>query len=52
MLLGRKQDIILGYAAPPTIAPDARIVQVDPSPAEIAATEVSRLAWWARWQVL
>ena len=35
MLLGRKQDIILGYAAPPTIAPDARIVQVDPSPAEI-----------------
>ena len=35
MLLGRKQDIILGYASPPTIAPDARIIQVDPSSVEI-----------------
>ena len=35
MLLGRKQDIILGYAKPPTIHPEAKIVQVDPSAAEI-----------------
>ena len=35
VLLGRKQDITLGYAMPPTIASDARIIQVDPSPVEI-----------------
>ena len=36
VLMGRKQDLIVGYAMPPTIAPDARIVQIDPSAAEIA----------------
>ena len=36
VLMGRKQDLILGYAMSPTIAPDARIVQIDPSAAEIA----------------
>ena len=35
MMLGRKQDLIIGYAMSPTIAPDARIIQVDPSEAEI-----------------
>ena len=35
MLLGRKQDFIIQYAMPPTVAADARIIQVDPSAAEI-----------------
>jgi acetolactate synthase I/II/III large subunit len=35
VLLGRKQDYTISYAQPPTIAADARIIQVDPSPAEI-----------------
>ena len=35
LLLGRKQDIILGYALPPTVAENARIIQVDPDPVEI-----------------
>ena len=35
LLLGRKQDVILGYAMPPTIPPDAQVIQVDPSAAEI-----------------
>ena len=36
VLMGRKQDLIVGYAMPPTIASDAKIVQIDPSAAEIA----------------
>ncbi|MXY44661.1 MAG: thiamine pyrophosphate-binding protein [Dehalococcoidia bacterium] len=35
LLLGMKQDIIIGYTRPPTVSPDAKIVQVDPSPGEI-----------------
>ncbi len=35
MLLGRKQDLIIGYAMPPTVSADARIIQVDPAAAEI-----------------
>lgn len=35
VLLGRKQDLIMRYAQPPTIAADAKIIQVDPSEAEI-----------------
>ena len=35
MLLGRKQDLIIGYAMPPTIAADAAVIQIDPSEAEI-----------------
>jgi acetolactate synthase-1/2/3 large subunit len=35
LLLGKKQDIILGYAMPPTIGQDAALVQVDPSAEEI-----------------
>ena len=35
VLLGRKQDLILGYAMPPTISADAKIIQIDPSSAEI-----------------
>ena len=35
LLLGMKQDIIIGYTRPPTVSPDARIVQVDPSLGEI-----------------
>ncbi len=35
LLLGMKQDIIIGYTQPPTVSPDAKIVQVDPSPREI-----------------
>lgn len=35
LLLGMKQDIIIGYTRPPTVSPDAKIVQVDPSPREV-----------------
>ena len=35
VLLGRKQDYSIGFCRPPTIAADARIIQIDPSPAEI-----------------
>ena len=35
LLLGMKQDIIIGYALPPTVSPDASIIQVDPSPVQI-----------------
>lgn len=35
LLLGMKQDIIIGYTRPPTVSPAAKIVQVDPSPGEI-----------------
>ena len=35
VLLGRKQDLIVGYAMPPTVSADARVIQIDPSAAEI-----------------
>jgi acetolactate synthase I/II/III large subunit len=35
VLLGRKQDYTISYGQPPVIAADARIIQIDPSPAEI-----------------
>ena len=35
VLLGRKQDFTIGFCRPPNIAADARIIQIDPSPAEI-----------------
>jgi acetolactate synthase-1/2/3 large subunit len=35
MLLGRKQDYSIGYTRPPAVAAGARLIQVDPSPAEI-----------------
>jgi acetolactate synthase-1/2/3 large subunit len=35
LMLGRKQDYTISYGQPPTIGADARIIQVDPSPAEI-----------------
>jgi acetolactate synthase-1/2/3 large subunit len=35
VLLGRKQDYTISYAQPPVIAASARIIQIDPSPAEI-----------------
>ena len=35
LLLGKKQDIILGYAMPPTIGADAALIQVDPAAEEI-----------------
>ena len=35
MLLGMKQDIIIGYTRPPTVSPEAKIIQVDPSPWEV-----------------
>lgn len=35
VLLGRKQDLIIGYGMPPTIGAGARVIQVDPSAAEI-----------------
>ena len=35
VLLGRKQDLIVGYAMPPTVSAQARLIQIDPSPAEI-----------------
>jgi acetolactate synthase-1/2/3 large subunit len=35
VLLGRKQDYTIGYAQPPVIAAEARLIQIDPSPIEI-----------------
>ena len=35
LLLGRKQDFIIGFCRPPHIAADAKIIQIDPSPLEI-----------------
>ena len=35
LLLGRKQDIIIGYALPPTLSADAEIIQIDPSASDI-----------------
>ena len=33
LLLGMKQDIIIGYALPPTLSANTAVLQVDPSPA-------------------
>ena len=35
LLLGMKQDIIIGYALPPTVSLETKVIQVDPSQAEI-----------------
>ena len=35
VLLGKKQDLIVGYAMPPTIGAGAKLIQIDPSFAEI-----------------
>jgi acetolactate synthase-1/2/3 large subunit len=35
VLLGRKQDFTIGFCKPPHVAADAKIIQIDPSPAEI-----------------
>jgi acetolactate synthase-1/2/3 large subunit len=35
ILLGRKQDYTLGFCRPPNVAADAKIIQIDPSAAEI-----------------
>ncbi|MCH7606122.1 MAG: thiamine pyrophosphate-binding protein [Chloroflexi bacterium] len=35
VLLGRKQDYTIGYCRPPNVAADAKIIQIDPSAAEI-----------------
>ena len=35
VLAGRRQDLVMGYAAPPAIGPDAVVIQVDPDPQEI-----------------
>ena len=35
MLLGRKQDFVIGFCRPPHVAADAKIIQIDPSPLEI-----------------
>ena len=35
LLLGRKQDYSIGYCRPPSVAADARIIQIDPAAAEI-----------------
>ena len=35
VLLGRKQDYTIGFCRPPNVAADARIIQIDPSAAEI-----------------
>ena len=35
LLLGRKQDFTIGFCRPPGVAPDAKIIQIDPSAAEI-----------------
>src|SRR5882724_4490551 len=35
VLLGRKQDFVIGYCRPPHVAAEAKIIQIDPSPVEI-----------------
>ncbi|HKY10078.1 MAG TPA: thiamine pyrophosphate-binding protein, partial [Candidatus Binatia bacterium] len=35
LLLGRKQDFVIGFCRPPHVAANARIIQIDPSPLEI-----------------
>jgi acetolactate synthase-1/2/3 large subunit len=35
LLLGRKQDFVIGFCRPPHVAADAKIIQIDPSPLEI-----------------
>ncbi len=35
VLLGRKQDFVIGFCRPPHIAAGAKIIQIDPSPLEI-----------------
>jgi acetolactate synthase-1/2/3 large subunit len=35
VLLGRKQDFVMGFCRPPHVAADAKIIQIDPSPLEI-----------------
>ena len=35
VLLGSKQDYTIGFCHPPNVSADAKIVQIDPSPAEI-----------------
>jgi acetolactate synthase-1/2/3 large subunit len=35
VLLGRKQDFIIGFCRPPHVAADAKVIQIDPSPLEI-----------------
>ena len=35
LLLGKRQDVIIGYTMPPTVSPEAKLIQVDPSPQEI-----------------
>ena len=36
ILLGKKQDLIVGYAMSPTIAEDAKVIQIDPDGSVIA----------------
>lgn len=35
LLLGRKQDFVIGFCRPPHVRADAKIIQIDPSPLEI-----------------
>ena len=35
VLLGRKQDFVIGFCRPPHVSADAKIIQIDPSPLEI-----------------
>jgi acetolactate synthase-1/2/3 large subunit len=35
VLLGRKQDFVIGFCRPPHVAATAKIIQIDPSPLEI-----------------
>jgi len=35
VLLGRKQDFIIGFCRPPHVAANTKIIQIDPSPLEI-----------------
>jgi acetolactate synthase-1/2/3 large subunit len=35
ILLGRKQDFVIGFCRPPHVRADAKIIQIDPSPLEI-----------------
>lgn len=37
LLLGRKQDFVIGFCRPPHVAADAKLIQIDPSALEIGS---------------
>jgi acetolactate synthase-1/2/3 large subunit len=44
LLVGKRQDYRLGYAAPPVLAPDCRLLQIDPAPEAIGRHRPAEVA--------